>query len=30
MALLLADGSMSSGSGGEGQIRQALIEADLM
>ena len=30
MALLLANGSMSSGSGGEGQIRQALIEADLV
>ena len=30
MALLLANGSMSSGSGGEGQIRQALVEADLV
>ncbi len=30
MALLLANGSMSSGSGGEGQIRQALLEADLV
>jgi type I restriction-modification system DNA methylase subunit len=30
MALLLANGSMSSGSGGEGEIRRALIEADLV
>jgi type I restriction enzyme M protein len=30
MALLLANGSMSSGSGGEGEIRQKLIEADLV
>ena len=30
MALLLANGSMSSGSGGEGDIRRALIEADLV
>jgi type I restriction enzyme M protein len=30
MALLLANGSMSSGSGGEGDIRQKLIEADLV
>ncbi|HWB58663.1 MAG TPA: type I restriction-modification system subunit M [Chthoniobacteraceae bacterium] len=30
MALLLANGSMSSGSGGEGDIRRKLIEADLV
>lgn len=30
MALLLANGSMSSGSGGEGDIRRSLIEADLV
>lgn len=30
MALLLANGSMSSGSGGEGEIRRALIETDLV
>ena len=30
MALLLANGSMSSNSGGEGDIRRALIEADLV
>ncbi len=30
MALLLANGSMSSQTGGEGDIRQALIEADLV
>jgi len=30
MALLLANGSMSSNSGGEGQIRKALLEADLV
>jgi type I restriction enzyme M protein len=30
MALLLANGSMSSTSGGEGQIRQSLVEADLV
>lgn len=30
MALLLANGSMSSVSGGEGEIRRALIEADLV
>jgi type I restriction enzyme M protein len=30
MALLLANGSMSSGSGGEGDIRRALVEADLV
>ena len=30
MALLLANGSMSSGSGGEDEIRRALIEADLV
>lgn len=30
MALLLANGSMSSNSGGEGDIRKALIEADLV
>lgn len=30
MALLLANGSMSSRSGGEGDIRRALIEADLV
>lgn len=30
MALLLANGSMSSSSGGEGEIRRALIEADLV
>ncbi len=30
MALLLANGSMSSASGGEGEIRRALIEADLV
>jgi type I restriction enzyme M protein len=30
MALLLANGSMSSASGGEGDIRRALIEADLV
>jgi type I restriction enzyme M protein len=30
MALLLANGSMSSGSSGEGDIRRALIEADLV
>ena len=30
MALLLANGSMSSGSGGEGDIRQKLVEADLV
>jgi type I restriction enzyme M protein len=30
MALLLANGSMSSNSGGEGEIRRALIEADLV
>ncbi|MBE2893506.1 class I SAM-dependent DNA methyltransferase [Spirabiliibacterium falconis] len=30
MALLLANGSMSSQSGGEGSIRQKLIEADLV
>ena len=29
-ALLLANGSMSSGSGGEGEIRRALVEADLV
>ena len=30
MALLLSNGSMSSNSGGEGDIRRALIEADLV
>jgi len=30
MALLLANGSMSSNSGGEGDIRKALVEADLI
>lgn len=30
MALLLANGSMSSNSGGEGEIRQALVEHDLV
>jgi type I restriction enzyme M protein len=30
LALLLANGSMSSNSGGEGDIRKALIEADLV
>ncbi|HYG36809.1 MAG TPA: type I restriction-modification system subunit M, partial [Clostridia bacterium] len=30
MALLLANGSMSSNSGGEGEIRRALVEADLV
>ena len=30
MALLLANGSMSSNTGGEGEIRKALIEADLV
>lgn len=30
MALLLANGSMSGTSGGEGDIRQALVEADLV
>lgn len=30
MALLLANGSMSSNSGGEGDIRKSLIEADLV
>ena len=30
MALLLANGSMSSGSGGEDEIRRALIESDLV
>ena len=30
MALLLANGSMSSNSNGEGDIRQALVEADLV
>ena len=30
MALLLANGSMSSNTGGEGDIRKALIEADLV
>jgi type I restriction enzyme M protein len=30
MALLLANGSMSSNAGGEGEIRRALIEADLV
>ena len=30
MALLLANGSMSSNSSGEGDIRRALIEADLV
>jgi type I restriction enzyme M protein len=30
MALLLANGSMSSNSGGEGEIRKALCEADLV
>ena len=30
MALLLANGSISSNIGGEGQIRQALLEADLV
>jgi type I restriction enzyme M protein len=30
MALLLANGSMSSDSGGEGDIRRALVEADLV
>jgi len=30
LALLLANGSMSSNSGGEGEIRQALVEADLV
>jgi type I restriction-modification system DNA methylase subunit len=30
MALLLANGSMSSNSSGEGEIRRALIEADLV
>ena len=30
MALLLANGSMSSNSGGEGDIRRALVEADLV
>ncbi len=30
MALLLANGSMSSNSGGEGEIRQALVENDLV
>ncbi|MCC5848045.1 MAG: type I restriction-modification system subunit M [Verrucomicrobia bacterium] len=30
MALLLANGSMSSNSGGEGDIRRALLEADLV
>ena len=30
MALLLANGSMSSGSGGESEIRRALVEADLV
>lgn len=30
MALLLANGSMSSNAGGEGEIRKALIEADLV
>lgn len=30
MALLLANGSMSSNTGGEGDIRRALIEADLV
>ena len=30
LALLLANGSMSSNSGGEGEIRKALIEADLV
>lgn len=30
MGLLLANGSMSSNSGGEGEIRKALVEADLV
>ncbi|MEX0585339.1 MAG: SAM-dependent methyltransferase, partial [Pirellulales bacterium] len=30
LALLLANGSMSSNSGGEGEIRRALVEADLV
>jgi type I restriction enzyme M protein len=30
MALLLANGSMSTNSGGEGEIRQAIIDADLV
>ena len=30
MALLLANGSMSSNTGGEGEIRKALLEADLV
>jgi type I restriction enzyme M protein len=30
MALLLSNGSMSSNSGGEGEIRKALLEADLV
>src|ERR1035437_2068054 len=30
MALLLANGSMSSGQSGEGEIRRAIVEADLV